>query len=72
MAEVSVSTPDQSMLATLARSSAVSIVERYAGDVRDRAGLVEAIARLALIGLEGNVALWEASGSANVWMVENF
>jgi hypothetical protein len=52
---------DESLLAILARGSAVAIVDRHAPDVRNREALVEAIARLAFIGLEGHVGLWEQS-----------
>lgn len=57
---------DESLLAILARSSAVAIVERHARDLRDREKLVEAIARLALIGLEGHVRLYAAKRSGEV------
>ncbi|HLJ95900.1 MAG TPA: hypothetical protein VKU02_22185 [Gemmataceae bacterium] len=50
---------DESLLAILARSSAVAIVDRHARDVRNREALVEAITRLALIGLEGHLRLFE-------------
>jgi hypothetical protein len=51
---------DESLLSTFARSSAVAIVDRHARDVRNRDALVEAIARLALVGLEGQVRLYAA------------
>ena len=51
---------NDSLLDALARDSAVAIVDRHAGDVRDRDGLVEAIPRLARLGLEGHVRLFES------------
>jgi len=51
---------NESLLDALARNSAIAIVERHACDVRDRAALVEAIARLARLGLEGHVRLFQA------------
>ena len=51
---------NESLLDALAHNSAVAIVERHAGDVRDKEALVEAIARLARLGLEGHVRLFEA------------
>jgi len=51
-------TKNDSLLAALARSSAVAIVNRHARNVPNRDALVEAIARLALIGLEGHVCLF--------------
>jgi len=50
---------DESLLALLARSSGVAIVERHAGDVGNREALVDAITRVVLIGLEGHVLRWE-------------
>ena len=57
---------DDSLLAILARGSAVAIVDRYARDVRNREALVEAIARLALVGLEGQVRLYAADLKSSV------
>jgi hypothetical protein len=54
---------DAGLLAVLARASAVAIVDRYASDVRDREGLVEAIARVTLIGLDGHARLYAAERS---------
>jgi hypothetical protein len=54
------SVKDEFLLASIAHSSGVAIVDRHARDVRDREALVEAIARLALIGLQGHVRLFEA------------
>jgi hypothetical protein len=51
---------DAPVLTVLARSSAVSIVDRHAPGIRDREALIDAIARLALIGLENSVGLWMA------------
>lgn len=51
---------NESLLDALAHDSAVAIVERHAGDVRNKEALVEAIARLTRIGLEGHVRLFEA------------
>ena len=51
---------NESLLDALAHNSAVAIVERHAGDVRNKEALVEAIARLARLGLEGHVRLFEA------------
>jgi hypothetical protein len=51
---------NESLLANLARSSAVTIVDRHARDVHDREALVEAIARLVRMGLEGHVRLFTA------------
>jgi hypothetical protein len=49
---------DEALLGILARRSALAIVERYASDVHDRKGLMEAIERLVRLGLEGSVRLW--------------
>jgi hypothetical protein len=51
---------DDSLLATFAHNSAAAIVDRHA---RDREALVEAIARIVLLGLEGHVRLFEAEQS---------
>ena len=51
---------NESLLDAVAYGSAVAIVERHASDVRNREALVEAIAHLARIGLEGHVRLYEA------------
>jgi hypothetical protein len=57
---------DESFLAILARGSAMTIVERHAPDIRNRDALVEAIARVVLIGLEGHVRLYATGQSKEV------
>jgi hypothetical protein len=52
---------DDCLLAVLARSSALAIVDRHARDVRSPEALVEAITRVVLLGLEAHVRLWEQS-----------
>lgn len=54
---------NESLLDALAHDSAVAIVERHGGDVCNRDALVEAIARLARLGLEGHVRLFELQQS---------
>jgi hypothetical protein len=51
---------DECLLDIPPRSSAVAIVERHAPDLRNREAPAEAIARPALIGLEGQVRLYAA------------
>jgi len=48
----------ESLLYNLARSSAVSIVERHASDLRNKEPLIEAVARIVLLGLQGHVKLF--------------
>ena len=51
---------NESLLDALAHDSAVAIVDRHAADVRNREALIEAIARLTRLGLEGHVRLFQA------------
>ncbi|SPE17884.1 hypothetical protein SBA5_1140016 [Candidatus Sulfotelmatomonas gaucii] len=51
---------NESLLDALAHDSTVAIVDRHAADVRNREALIEAIARLTRLGLEGHVRLFQA------------